>query len=79
MQLTRLLRAVVGNSLGGFGLPAALWAHHPISRPEGGMEWAWSVLPLAVVVLAFAGGWIVMAWLERRQTPPAQRKQSPGR
>lgn len=66
-----LLSAYLGG-LGSFILPEAAWADHPASG--GGGPWAW--LGLLVVVLA-AVIWPVLAFFERRQRPPAERRRRP--
>lgn len=60
--LTRAGLLALGISIGGSGLPATAWGHHPV--PAGAGPWAWLELllfPLAVVVV------LVWVFLEKKR------------
>ena len=71
--LTRIRLAVLSSGLGDLVLSGAAWADHP--APGGRGPWAWLGLLLAALVVALI--WPVLAFLERRQTPPSQRRREP--
>jgi heme exporter protein D len=71
-RATRLGLVVRSGISGGLVFPTCAWADHPASG--GGGAWAW--LGLLAVVLA-AVIWPVLAFFERRQKLPAERRRRP--